>query len=238
MNKDILFEQKKMKGYSKIVIIATAATQLLFLYFFSVVGRFEPSDADNILKEYSAIVGLASATTICSLVIYGAVVINRFIVCDFIGDSRTRTYLYPEGRNKLYYRKITAFITTFMFMVLVGASIANIIFFSSESVVTILQSNENVSQDIATFIISSLVIALATTTMVIISSIIGIYFSSTVSTIIAGIIFVVFLGNFIAISFIKYQHLILLISILMILFTFLGVKMMGNRIKNDEILYK
>ena len=238
MNKDILFEYNKIKKYNKVVIIATSIVQLLFLYFFTIVGRFEAPTADNILNKYSAVVGLASTITICSLTIYGTIVINSFIVCNFIGDSRARTYLYPGGRNKLYYRKTITFIITSILMLLIGSTIANIIFFVSENITPILQSNTNVSQDIITFVISPLVIGLIVTTMVIISSIAGIYFSSTTSTIIAGIIFVVFFGNLIAISFIKYQYILLLISTLMVFLDLFGIKMMGNKIRNDEILYK
>lgn len=84
----------------------------------------------------------------------------------------------------------------------------------------------------------SVVNALVVTTIVIISSIAGIYFLSTKSTIIAGILFTVFFGNFIAISFIKYQYILLLITVGMVLLLFSGIKITGNKIKNDEILYK
>ena len=219
-------------------MIIAAIVQLLFLYFFTIVGRFEPPTQDNILNQYSSIVGLASTITICSLGIYEIIVMNRFIVYDFIGDNRTRTYLYPGGRNKLYYRKINVFMIASIRMLLIGSSTANIIFFLSERVAPILQNNIDVSQDRITFIISPLMIALIATSLVIISSIAGIYFSSGTSTIIAGILFIVFFGNLIAVSFIKYPYMLLLISISMLFLSFIGIRMTGNKIKNDEVLYK
>lgn len=235
MNNDFLFEQKKIKPKGLIMLLITIFFQISFLYFFTLIGRFEH---DDILKNYSTILGLSSTITICTLIIIGAIFVNKLIVADFIGDSRTRTYLYLDGRNKLYIRKTYAFAIIILGYLLFGSIIANVIYFFIESIFPILDINTHISNVFPTIIISTISIPILTTMIIIFSSIIGIWFSSPIATIISSVIFVTFIGNLIAFSFIYNQYILLVIILFISLLAYIAIKITANRIKNDNVTYK
>lgn len=236
VKKHILFELKKMKKTKWIIIYASFIIQLLFLYFFIIVGRFESSSTDDILKNYSSIIGLATTITICIITIYGTVIINRIIVINYIGDNRMRLYLYPCGRGKLYWIKNISFVITFSFMQLLGLTLANMFFLVIESIFPLLNSQSIISTYLITFIISSIVAIVLTIAIILFSSIVGIYFKSTISTIITGLILILFSGNIIAIAFINDQYITLIGTLVILILAFWGIKITEMKINNSEVL--
>lgn len=236
LNKNFLYEQNKAKKYCKTIFIITIITQLIFLYFFTVVGKLDSSDSDVILKKYDSIIGLSSSITICVLTIYGAIISTRLIVCHFIGNSRIRVYLYPEGRGKLYKRKTYAFAILYVSMVLIGGAISNVIYFISEKILPIAQGN--ILKSGFTLIISPFIVSILSIAIIIVSCIVGIYFSSKVATIVASIIFIASISNLIAVSFMNFRYMVLFVAIIISLLVCISINIVGHKIDNDEVFYK
>ncbi|MFS0561435.1 hypothetical protein AB1K91_11895 [Terribacillus sp. 179-K 1B1 HS] len=120
MSENYEYESSKLKKYRKIIFLMAFFGQLITLYFFTVIGRFDSTESDIILKNYVSLSGLASTICMCILVIYGAIIINRFLVKNYIGEDKMRTYLYPNGRLKLFYDKVMSFCGMFFGVQLLG----------------------------------------------------------------------------------------------------------------------
>ncbi len=82
--------------------LTTGILQLLFLYFFALVGRFDASDENNMLTSYSSVLGLATTGTMCVLAIYGTVMASQYLVRDYVGMNKSKTYLLPISRKELF----------------------------------------------------------------------------------------------------------------------------------------
>ncbi|MDK2802856.1 MAG: hypothetical protein KFW09_05740 [Oscillospiraceae bacterium] len=235
MKNNFMFEFNKINYGSLHILLSAFYVQLFFLYFFTVIGRFEP---DDILQNYSSIIGLASTITTCTLVVIGTIFINRRVVYDFIGDSKIRLYLYPDGRNSLFIRKIYGFFLVYGIKILLGSLISNILYFSIECIFPILLSTKHISNAFPMIIISTLTISLLTTIFIVLSACIGIYFSSMVATIVSGIIFVTIFGNLIAISFIYNPYILFAVLSGAIFVVIIVVKIISSKIKKEDVIYK
>lgn len=235
MKYKLMFEFKKITKGSMHILIVTFLVQLFFSYFFTIIGRFEP---DDIIQNYSSIIGLASTITTCTLVILGAIFINKKIVYDFIGDSKVRIYLYPEGRNRLFIRKIYVFFLMYSIKVLLGSLLSNILYFAIEYTFPILSTTQNMADLFIVFIVSTLTISVLTTSFTILSACIGIYFSSMVATIVSGVIFVVLFGNLIAMSFIYNLYLLFPVLASILIVTIIIIIRISYKIKTEDVLQK
>lgn len=193
-------EWNKVKPCRLKIAVVTFATQLLSLFFFTVIGLIEEPGGDNIFKSYSGIAGIASAVTICVLMIYGAVILNRFLVINYIGDNRMRLYLYPVGRKHLYLIKSLAFIKLFLFAYIVGELLAFCAYFLFEIPINMTGAVSTLAGHIVFFALLSLSTPLLTTALIMLAGIIGIAFSSTVATIVASVSLTAITANIIAVS--------------------------------------
>jgi len=235
MSKHFSFELNKTKKTTLVVMCVTTATQLIALYFFTIIARFEPSSTEDILKNYSGLIGLATTITMFVSVIYGTIVANRIIVANYIGDSRMRLYLYPHGRSQLYYTKNMVFVSSFSFMQLLGILIANITYVAIESLFPIMISQSAAFSYLLDFLTSSVICTMLTTSMILLSSFVGIRLSSPVATIVTAIILIVCCGNLMAMAFANYQLLTLILTVVIAALVFAGVVIAGARINKDEV---
>lgn len=236
MKRDLLFELNKTQKSNWVILILAGLVQLVFLYFFTVVGRFEPSSKEDILSDYRGITGLSSAVTVCILVIYGTVLINRLIVSNYIGDSRLRLYLYPSGRGKLYLIKNIAFVISFSVYQLIGILIGNLIYLFGEYYFPVLVSPVPISTYWPEFISSAIICTLLTLSIVLLSSIVGIKMSSPVATVVSGIVLITLCGNLMAVSFFQSQNFTFVVVMLTFLLACAGIIMSVFRINKDEVL--
>lgn len=236
MKNKFLFEKYKLKKNSRNTAIITACMQLTFLYFFTLIGRFESSSTDNILNNYPGLLSLATTGTTCILVIYGAIIINRLLVTNYIGDSRLRLYLYPCGRSDLYYTKNKVFGISFGLAQLVGFLAANLIYLLVESFFPILNSSFSVSGFVGYFVGCPIIAVSLTIAMVSFSSIIGIRLASSIATIITALILITTLGNMLALLLAEHIIITTAVTIVISLFVYGAIKVCGTKIEKEEVL--
>lgn len=238
MNKNYDFELNKLKNKKFIIFLLSLIIQLISLYFFTLVGRFDNSDSDSILKNYITLSGLASTICMCILVVYGTIVINNFIVKNYIGEDKIRFYLYPIGRSKVFYTKIKVFLSVFFKFQFLGIFIANIIFMVTETLFPILLSPNPVLSSFMQFFIMSFSTVLLSISLIFISSVMGIFFNSNVATIIAGVILVVIFGNTLAMAFASNILITLISAITIALVAIVLIKITGINLEKDEVFSK
>ncbi|MFI3213988.1 MAG: hypothetical protein R3Y24_11690 [Eubacteriales bacterium] len=232
-----IYEQQKLNGNKKIVFVLTLLIQVCFLFFFAIVGRFETSN-DNILADYNTIIALSSTITISTLLIYGSFCINRFIVKDFVGSGKERIYLYPNGRLSLYHTKVIAFLKTYVKYIFVSAISGNMLFLCSELLFPIVLKQSFGLENIIYIIVIPLIIAIIAVCLIIISSFLGIRFSSTNATIVTSILLVTLLSNVVAFMLMTSIYLSCGVAIILCGVTYCGSKAIVKRLNRDDVIYK
>lgn len=230
------FELSKLKKFNMAILLTAFFAQIISIYFFTIVGRFDASESDNILNNYIALSGLASTISMCILVIYGAIIINRSLVKNYTGEDKIRTYSYPNGRSQLFYNKVIAFSGIFIFFQFLGMAVANIVYLIIESLFPILDTGEFALSYLAHSFIINISTAILTVSLIIFSGIAGIYFNSTVATIVTGVVLIVVLGNVVAMAFASHLLVTLITTILIAFISVILIKLTGSKIEQDEVL--
>lgn len=238
MDKRFRFELAQLHKHRLMIFLIAYFSQLIFLYFFTVVGRFDGSESNDVLNNYTTLSGLASTICMCILVVYGTVVMNRFLVNNYIGENKIRLYLYPSGRSQLFYTKIVSFCVIFFFYQFIGVALSNAIYLLTETFIPILNASQPASMFVIQFLVTSLAGVVLTISIILLSGIVGIYLNSTVATIVTGIVLIVVFGNVLAMAFVSDLLVTLGSSILIAFIVGVGIKRTGHRIENDEGLSK
>jgi hypothetical protein len=234
MMKYFNFEFSRMKKILIPLGLTTGVLQLLFLYFFALVGRFDTGGENTLLTGYHAVLGLATTGTMCVLVIYGTVLASQQLVRDYVGMNKSKTYLLPISRKELFYTKTKAFSAGLSLAMLVGLLGANLLFMLSNSIVP-LTKDPSFSY-IISIVVSTLACVSLTLAMVLSASFIGIKLNSTTKGIIASIILVVLLSNLSAITLIASEFGALLVAVVVMgVVIMIGIGM-GHNIDRNEVL--
>lgn len=230
------FERSKVKKFNKSILLTAFFAQIISLYFFTIIGRFDASESDNILTNYSALSGLASTISMCILVIYGAIIINGTLVKNYIGENKIRTYSYPNGRSQLFYDKVMAFSSVFNSFQFLGMAAANIVYLIIESLFPILDSRVFALSYLVHFFIINISTAILTVSLIIFSGLAGVYLNSTVATIVTGVVLIAVLGNVLAMAFASHLLVTLISTILIAFLSVILIKLTGIKIEQDEVL--
>ncbi|MGE7943439.1 hypothetical protein ACQKNB_15270 [Lysinibacillus xylanilyticus] len=228
------FEVSKMKKIILPTFTLTFLSQLIFTYFFVIVGKFEENDVDDILTSYPAILSLASTITMCIISVYGAVAISRHIVKNYVGDNRNRVFLFPIKRSRLYLIKNIVFGCILGLSQFVALLLVNLIFSIGETIFPIL--GKPIKSYWVDFIFVAVVCVLLTLSIVLFSSFIGIYFSSTMYTVITSIISIVVLANVSALSLINFQFAASIGASCVLLAMLPILRYVGKRIDESEAI--
>lgn len=238
MKNSYKFESSQLKGKRMFIFLIAFFTQIISLYFFAVIGRFDNPGEDDILSSYIALSGLASTICMCILVVYGTVIVNRFLVKNYVGEDEVRFYLYPLGRSKVFYTKIKAFCGTFFLFQFLGVFLSSTVFLLTETLFPILISPNPASMYLIQFFITSISAVILTISLIFISSILGIFLNSNVATIIEGVILVVIFGNTLAMAFASNVFVTLASSLTMALITSILIKITEINIEKDDVFSK
>ncbi|WP_203648468.1 hypothetical protein [Secundilactobacillus yichangensis] len=228
------YEFSRMKKILLPIGLTTGGLQLLFLSFFAIVGKFDTEDGNSMLTHYNAVLALATIGTMCVLAIYVTVLAGRYLVHDYVGMNKSKTYLLPISRKELFYTKTKAFSASISLAMAVGLLISNLAFMIMDTVIPLTRDQS--FTHILNIIVSTIVCICLTLAVVLFSSFIGIKLDSTVKGIIASIIFVVFLSNLAAIALMSYEFVSLLIAVALIVIATMICISMGNEIDKSEAL--
>lgn len=230
------YESNKTKQHLKYLVVLIPIVQVCSLLFFSLVGKYEKIDTDLILQSSRGIVTLSSTVTLSIITIYVVYVLNKSIVLRYIGNFRERTYIYPNGRNKMFTSKLNSAICTYSMLYIFALSITSTIYIFFDG--NVLRHTNLIFYfvdvlGIFTIVIMSLMISL---TVILFSLIFGIKFQSTNVSLITAIISIVIIGNVVANSYILSNRIMLLISICVYLIIYSEIKYLSSKVKNDDVM--
>lgn len=234
MKKQFKYEYSKQKSSFRIFSITLFLIQTIAIIFFSLIGHLEHSDSSAILKNTVGIVSLSSVVSLSVAVIYGILLFNKFLLKSYIGISRERTYLFPEGREKVFYGRLSSLVSQTCINFLQILIFVNYIYLFVNNL-TFLKS-VNSWEGVGKIFFISLLTTLLCLFMVLISLLVGQKFQSTNVSIVTGIIVVVICGNLAANV---YQANFLILTILIIstaLANLLVVKFLQEKIASDDLV--
>lgn len=229
------FESKKLVKSSWIVMIASFVTQFSFLIFFALIGQLDSSSSDEILKNVVGVGAISSTITLSIISIYAAVLMNHSIVENYTGEARVRLYSFPSGRGILFKSKVVAFINRVIFPELIGLFLANA-FFWVGTLVGIFKSDGSVLNSALLLLLLTVVTTLITLSIVLLSVILGIRFSSTQITLVSVIIMIAILGNLIAHSLSSTLILSSFVAVVLVLFSLIITWRWSAKIEEEEVL--
>lgn len=230
--KHFKYEFNKSKQQLLPLFLMTSVSQIVFLYFFAVVGHFDHDETNSIMTGYSGVTGLASMVTLCVIAIYGSVLASKLIVRDYIGLNKNKTYLLPVSRKDLFNAKVMAFGLIIIGSEIAGLLAANIVFILSELLFPLVR--HGVFNSLISFGVSIIVCVCFTLSIVLIASFVGIHRSSTISVVVSSVILVVIFGNILTRLIIGSSSLSILSSVVIILLTLAIKLLMENSIDHGE----
>lgn len=235
MKRFLQLELSRYRRTALFVALTAAGSLLAALYFFAVVGRFDDSADNAMLRSYSAVIPLALTVALCVLVVYGAVIYARRIVADYIGNRRITLYSYPGGRGTLFQAKNIAYALVIGTASLIGYGAAVSMFLLAESLAPIVDGFHDGALWL-TAMLSTSCIALLTVSVTAIAGAIGVWWRSTIATIIAAIILIALLGNAVAISLNGAPWLTWLVTGASVAIAIVMLGIQTRRIRVDEVL--
>ncbi len=227
------FEFNKLKRHIKGVLIWTAVVQLSGLYFFALVGRFDQGDSDHLLTQYPAVIGLASTVTMCIIGVYGAIISSKSVIRDYIGQNKIRIFLLPVRRRTLLVNKLLALVVLLVLGEFLGVLISDTIFTMSELIQPLV--GDRLLPHILTFLQASFVSTGMMVSVVLFASLFGVWRSSAVSTIVAGVTLVILVSNMMAMLLISSGLSAVLITGIVLTLGMVSCQIMGNAIEKKEV---
>lgn len=129
MQSSFKYEVRKMKKVFNKLFLWILIVQIFSLIFFTIVGKFEVNDSDDILQNGKGIITLSITVTLTVVTIYAVMLINRVLIIRYIGNFRERTYAYPTGRDQMFRAKIYAFIYKYMIVFVISTLLINTAFY-------------------------------------------------------------------------------------------------------------
>lgn len=235
MQSSFKYEVGKIKKVFKNLFFWILIVQTLSLIFFTTVGKFEVNDTDDILQNGKGIITLSITITLTVVTIYAVMLINRVLIIRYIGNFRERTYSYPTGRNQMFRAKIYAFIYKYMVAFVICTLLVNTIYILFSIITSFINFTTQVYVFLPNIVLLS---ALVSITIILLSSIFGIYYQSTNLCLITSIILIVLVGNLVANTYILDAIFVLLINIGLCVMNVSLIKFLEHHIRVDDLLHK
>lgn len=229
------YEVGKMKKVFKNLFFWILIVQTLSLIFFTTVGKLEVNNTDDILQNGKGVITLSITITLTVATIYAVMLINRVLIIRYIGNFRERTYSYPTGRNQMFRAKIYAFIYKYMIVFVICTLLVNTIYILFCIITSIIKFTTPVYVFLPNIVLFSVLVSI---TIILLSSICGIYYQSTNKCLITAIILIVLLGNLVANTYILDAIFVLLINIGLCVINVSLIKFLEHHIRVDDLLHK
>lgn len=234
MKRYIGYELKKQLSSSKGMVWTAAITNVISLLFFSLVGRYDVSDGDLILRKVTSIMTLSVTLTLSIICIYGTILFNKFLLKDYIQQTREKTYLFPGGRTTIFISKLSSLclIVSLSFFPIV--TLENVLFYFMAHIFKISRI-PFIDYGLKVFSTTSFA-TIFILLLIVLSILTGLYFQSTNVSIITAIILVSILGNFVA-QLYQMNSIITFILIAGVISLLFGlIKVLANKIKTDDVI--
>ncbi|MGP1412043.1 MAG: hypothetical protein ACTTKD_09440 [Peptoanaerobacter stomatis] len=230
------YEFIKAKKSLKYIILITAMSQVIALIFFTMVGRFESTEAETILTNSRGIMTLSSTLTFSVLTVYIVYIMNKNLLLRYIGNFRERTYIYPIGRDVMFINKLKALVYRYMYVYILELCLINLVYVFAVKNIGIVVNSLIVIEDFLSIISMVIMSALVSLAVLLLSIVSGLKFQSANASLVTSIILITIVGNAVAVSYLLLNSIILLISIGMIFIDYISIKYLLSRIKNDDVM--
>lgn len=227
------FELNRFRHYGVAIGLITIGVQLTALYFFALVGRFDGNNGDQFLQHYSAVLGLASTTTLCVIVIYTTILTSRHLVRHYVGLNQQQTYLLPVDRKGLLMTKLTVIGLTVGISNLIGLIVADAIFLVTMLIMPLV--NDSLAVFYSHFMSTLIGTVGLTLTLIGIACCTGLYLRTIVGTVVTGVILVVIFSNVVALVLIGAPLTTILTTLIGVGLTATYVVRIGNVIEHREL---
>lgn len=235
MQSSFRYEVGKMKKVFKNLFLWILIVQILSLIFFTIVGKFEVDDMDDILQNGKGIITLSITITLSVVTIYAVMLINRVIIKRYIGNFRERTYTYATGRDQMFRAKIYAFIYKYMIVFVIYTLLINTVFYLFCIITSFIKFTTPVYVFLPNIVLLSVLVSI---TIILISGICGIYYQSTNICLITSIILIALIGNLVANTYDLDALFVLIINVGLCVINFSLIKFLEHHIRVDDLLHK
>lgn len=213
--------------------ICLSIIYLIFLLFFSLIGRLETATNDMaIFSEFKGIIALSVTIATFITTVYGAITINQFIVNHYIKNNRMRVYIYPNGRSPLFLSKYKTFISAFSLYQIIALCIATL----GYTLINLMTHFVLITfSDSLSALIIMIIAVILGDSFIIMSSLIGIKCSSKIATLITAILFIICFGNLLVLSIMNNISMTVIVTITLFILSIIGIYIMAKRIDTDEV---
>ena len=233
MNRYTKLELARYRTVWPTVAFSSSASLLVALYFFTIVGRFDDSEDNDMFRSYGGVIALALTVTFCVVAIHATAIYARTIVADYVGNRRLQLYGYPDGREPLFHAKNLAFAIATFAATAIGLVTAFGVFLLAERYAPLIASKNS---SLLGYLPLLAAVPLLTLGATIIAGAIGVWRRSVISAIIAVVILVSALGNSVAISLISSPLITLGVSVVGIVAAIALVVATSQRIRKDDLM--
>jgi cytochrome bd-type quinol oxidase subunit 2 len=229
------YEYKKIKQVSPYLPLMIVLTEIIFLLFFSIVIWLDgESTSVGDLTDVEFIITLVTTITFCVVVVYATYFMNKFLVSNYIGHAKEKTYSFPSGRTHMLTQKMSAFCYRMLATFVPLALLVSIVFIIFSQIVSLFNEVEllPVMLHLSMFM---LIVSMLIITVVLLSIIAGLHYQSTNISLITTVILVTILSNFVARSPMNIIFQIIIVGLLVVI-NMMIFKYIQNKVKIDDVI--
>lgn len=230
------YEKNIAKTNLKNIVLWIIVVHIFSLIFFSIVGKFEKTDLDFILKSGEGIAVLSSTVTLSVLTIYVTYVINRKLIVRYIGSFRERSYIYPSGRENIFKEKLLALIYRYASIFLVLICLVNMAYIFLFEGAKIFSNPVHFFATILYVCSVSILTVLVSVIILLCSIIVGIKYQSTNISLITTVLLIACIGNVVAHSYVLHISIVEIVNIILFGIAYMLFKFLIDIIKNDDVM--
>lgn len=228
------YELKRNKKHFSGLLWTNIIVHFSFLIFFSLVGRFDSSESQTILNSSTGVMALATTVTFSVAVVYGVVLFNRLLLNHYIKQAREKTYLFPGGRLSIFWGKVCALCTYFVFNFFPVVLFENFIFYF------IVNASRFAMISFLSYFFKVMLIVIFSTlfslAIILLSQLFGQILQSSNTSVVASVILVSVVGNFVALLYQINNFIIILIILITLMILTIISKILANRIQKDDVI--
>jgi len=236
MRNNFTYEYKKLKAVSVHLPLIIVLVEIIFLLFFAIIMMLGGEEGDIVdLINFEFIVPLVTTITFSVIAVYATYFMNKFLVSNYIGNTREKTYSFPRGRTNILIQKMYAFCFRMFVTFLPLVGFLNIIFILLVYVFSLFVMAEVLSVILLATSFSFIAVLLVIM-VVLFSILLGLKYHSTNSSLITSVVLVTILSNLLSRVGSIHIWFHLIISIILIATNFILLKYIQRKVKFDDII--
>ncbi|EPI00498.1 hypothetical protein D920_00861 [Enterococcus faecalis 13-SD-W-01] len=225
------YEKEKLNKLFLCIFLTTVSSQVSAFLFFGLVGKLDPEEL--FLKEFQTVFALASTITMCILSVTGSIFIRKKVIRFYIGNQRSRIFLFPIKRSNLFIMKMAAFLVVVAAGIFLGMNSG---LFLSVCLGFLLKLNTGtLFLQFFLGIVICLAVVLLTVTVISFSSVIAIWRQSETAVLVASVLSIVIVSNLFAVGAIEIPGTLLIVYLIFSVGCLLFLLRFSKRIDEMDI---